>query len=153
MCKHVSAVLYGIGNRLDSRPDLLFVLRGVDPSELVRAQLQVDTATTTDQLENGHLADIFGIDLEDEPVSPTLSTKKEEKAKKAKLPLKKPLALDNLTGDDLLKYRTKMGFSAAELAKALGVTPASIYRWENCPDVIKMHARPKDALSRLLQES
>ena len=29
MCKHVSAVLYGIGARLDARPELLFTLRGV----------------------------------------------------------------------------------------------------------------------------
>src|SRR5437870_7837335 len=30
MCKHVAAELYGIGARLDERPQLLFVLRGVD---------------------------------------------------------------------------------------------------------------------------
>ena len=30
MCKHVAAVLYGVGARLDQQPELLFVLRGVD---------------------------------------------------------------------------------------------------------------------------
>src|SRR3990172_7740894 len=35
MCKHVAAVLYGIGARLDEKPELLFVLRGVDHQELV----------------------------------------------------------------------------------------------------------------------
>ena len=35
MCKHVSAVLYGIGARLDEKPQLLFVLRGVDENELI----------------------------------------------------------------------------------------------------------------------
>ena len=30
MCKHVAAVLYGVGARLDTRPELLFELRGVD---------------------------------------------------------------------------------------------------------------------------
>jgi len=30
MCKHVAAVLYGVGARLDERPELLFQLRGVD---------------------------------------------------------------------------------------------------------------------------
>src|SRR5213083_1539994 len=30
MCKHVAAVLYGIGARLDLQPDLLFALRNVD---------------------------------------------------------------------------------------------------------------------------
>ncbi len=34
MCKHTSAVLYGVGARLDAEPDLLFALRGVDRSDL-----------------------------------------------------------------------------------------------------------------------
>src|SRR5262245_23930496 len=35
MCKHVAATLYGAGARLDERPELLFVLRGVDHNDLV----------------------------------------------------------------------------------------------------------------------
>ena len=35
MCKHVAAVMYGVGNRLDSSPELLFLLRGVDHLELI----------------------------------------------------------------------------------------------------------------------
>ena len=35
MCKHVAAALYGVGARLDEQPRLLFVLRGVDESELL----------------------------------------------------------------------------------------------------------------------
>jgi uncharacterized Zn finger protein len=35
MCKHVAAVLYGIGARLDHQPELLFTLRHVDQQELV----------------------------------------------------------------------------------------------------------------------
>jgi uncharacterized Zn finger protein len=35
MCKHVAAVLYGVGARLDHKPELLFRLRGVDETELV----------------------------------------------------------------------------------------------------------------------
>ena len=31
MCKHVAAALYGVGTRLDDKPELLFLLRGVDP--------------------------------------------------------------------------------------------------------------------------
>jgi uncharacterized Zn finger protein len=34
-CKHLAAVIYGVGNRLDSRPELLFSLRGVDSKELI----------------------------------------------------------------------------------------------------------------------
>lgn len=35
MCKHVAAVLYGIGARLDRQPELLFTLRNVDSQELI----------------------------------------------------------------------------------------------------------------------
>ena len=35
MCKHVAAVLYGVGARLDEKPQLLFALRGVDENELL----------------------------------------------------------------------------------------------------------------------
>ena len=35
MCKHVAAALYGVGARLDEKPQLLFVLRGVDENELI----------------------------------------------------------------------------------------------------------------------
>jgi uncharacterized Zn finger protein len=35
MCKHVAAVLYGIGARLDHEPELLFTLRKVDQQDLI----------------------------------------------------------------------------------------------------------------------
>ena len=35
MCKHVAAVLYGVGARLDAQPELLFRLRAVDENDLV----------------------------------------------------------------------------------------------------------------------
>jgi uncharacterized Zn finger protein len=35
MCKHVAAVLYGIGARLDKQPELLFKLHRVDQNELI----------------------------------------------------------------------------------------------------------------------
>jgi len=60
MCKHVAAVLYGTGNRLDSQPELLFRLRGLDPMELFSLNLpEVDA----ELLPDDQLADIFGIEL------------------------------------------------------------------------------------------
>ena len=35
MCKHVAAALYGVGARLDEKPQLLFALRGVDENDLI----------------------------------------------------------------------------------------------------------------------
>lgn len=74
MCKHVAAALYGIGTRLDAQPELLFVLRGVDASELIGAAAgQLDTATpaidTEKVLADDLLADVFGIELAAAPVA------------------------------------------------------------------------------------
>ena len=35
VCKHVAATFYGVGARLDERPELLFTLCGVDHQELI----------------------------------------------------------------------------------------------------------------------
>ena len=47
MCKHIAAAMYGVGNRLDSSPELLFVLRGVDHLELI--EQAIPTAPLGDQ--------------------------------------------------------------------------------------------------------
>ncbi|HZA49092.1 MAG TPA: SWIM zinc finger family protein [Myxococcaceae bacterium] len=66
LCKHLAAVLYGIGARLDNRPELLFLLRGVDQADLVgearRGGTLVAPASAPNAL-SGDLSEIFGIDL------------------------------------------------------------------------------------------
>src|SRR5499427_8579615 len=67
MCKHVAAVLYGVGSRLDSQPELLFLLRDVDAQELITAELALPNAAgavTGDTLAADQLGAIFGIDLD-----------------------------------------------------------------------------------------
>jgi uncharacterized Zn finger protein len=69
MCKHVAAVIYGVGSRLDTRPELLFLLRGVDAQELITAEMALpDTvpAAAGDTLADDQLSAIFGIDLDTE---------------------------------------------------------------------------------------
>ena len=67
MCKHVAAVLYGVGSRLDHNPELLFLLRGVDEKELIaKAAGAIPTAKKQSArvLDAGaDLADIFGLDM------------------------------------------------------------------------------------------
>lgn len=68
MCKHVAAVLYGVGARLDEKPELLFQLRGVDHEDLIEtdAEAAVSAATKrgkSKRLKTDDLADVFGIDL------------------------------------------------------------------------------------------
>jgi uncharacterized Zn finger protein len=69
MCKHVAAVLYGVGARLDQQPELLFVLRGVDQNELIAGAGQGLTAgpapTSVNVLEDGDIAALFGLEMAD----------------------------------------------------------------------------------------
>jgi uncharacterized Zn finger protein len=67
MCKHIAAVLYGIGARFDEQPELLFRLRAVDEKELIAAapsvkQKKPKSAKILSSDEN--LSDIFGLDIE-----------------------------------------------------------------------------------------
>jgi len=68
MCKHVAAVLYGIGARLDSEPELLFRLRNVDENALVADIKQTLPFSglpneVEDVLEAGDISGMFGIDI------------------------------------------------------------------------------------------
>jgi uncharacterized Zn finger protein len=69
MCKHVAAVLYGVGARLDRQPELLFKLRGVDHLELIEADAAAAVSAATSQgkakrISDTDLSDVFGIDLD-----------------------------------------------------------------------------------------
>ncbi len=68
MCKHVAAVLYGVGARLDASPELLFTLRGVDKSELVaKAGEGLPAAKKPSSskrvMTGGDLGAIFGVEM------------------------------------------------------------------------------------------
>jgi hypothetical protein len=67
MCKHVAAVLYGIGARFDSKPELLFTLRQVDPAELLsKAGSGVVTAPAAGgrTLADDDIGALFGLEME-----------------------------------------------------------------------------------------
>ena len=76
MCKHVAAVLYGIGARLDHQPELLFTLRKVDQQDLI-AQAGSDLAQKRKApagakvLASDDLSEIFGIEM-----APAISAKR-----------------------------------------------------------------------------
>src|SRR3990170_2504751 len=68
MCKHVAAVLYGIGARLDHQPELLFTLRKVDQQELI-AKAGSDLSKKrkgpagAKVLASDDLSEMFGIEM------------------------------------------------------------------------------------------
>src|ERR1700693_941941 len=68
MCKHVAAVLYGVGARLDEKPALLFELRAVDENELLAnagqaLSLKKAVPATTKVLDDGDVAALFGLEM------------------------------------------------------------------------------------------
>jgi len=66
MCKHVAAVLYGVGARLDRSPELLFRMRAVDESELLAGldgALPAATLPEERVLAVGDIAALFGLDI------------------------------------------------------------------------------------------
>lgn len=74
LCKHVAAALYGVGARLDSNPELLFVLRGVDPADLISkasaaeaVRQTVGSAAAAPVMSEAEMADVFGIELANDP--------------------------------------------------------------------------------------
>jgi uncharacterized Zn finger protein len=66
MCKHIAAVLYGVGARLDHHPDLLFLLRKVDHLELIEEAVSgagKQATTKKKTLAASDIAGVFGIEF------------------------------------------------------------------------------------------
>jgi uncharacterized Zn finger protein len=95
MCKHLAAVLYAIGNRLDTRPEQLFALRGVDPGELLTSAPRVASKVAGYQELEGDLSEIFGdaLDGDASPLSEappsSLAASSAVRPRKAAAPAKK----------------------------------------------------------------
>jgi uncharacterized Zn finger protein len=102
MCKHVAAVMYGVGHRLDSSPELLFLLRGVDQAELIEQALPSaprEAGRGARTIAGKELGAIFDIEIDDAPVASAgaearekPASKKAVVAKRATAPKKGPAA-------------------------------------------------------------
>ncbi len=92
MCKHVAAVLYGVGVRLDKEPELLFKLRQVDPLELIsKTTLKAPSVASgkAKRIDKQNLSDLFDIDIDEAPQTtidkkPNQSPVRKKTKKKAK---------------------------------------------------------------------
>lgn len=85
LCKHLAAVLYGIGARLDEDPKLFFTLRGLDEHELVGGEVVASlTEGATSEIAADDLADVFGVEFDTlEDAQPAGATKKTQKTQTA----------------------------------------------------------------------
>ncbi|TXL70508.1 hypothetical protein FHP25_34360 [Vineibacter terrae] len=87
MCKHVAAVLYGVGARLDLEPRLLFLLRGVDEAELLaHADKNLPLAKAApagNVLDGADVAALFGVEMADGAAVDEASPRKKKPAKRS----------------------------------------------------------------------
>lgn len=91
MCKHVAAVLYGVGARLDGSPELLFKLRGVDESELLanadqHIPLKTSAPAAAKVLADGQVSALFGLEMAEQGWSDCPTGAKRQRAKASKRP-------------------------------------------------------------------
>jgi len=130
MCKHIAAVLYGVGARLDHEPEKLFLLRGVSHEELVDVTAAVREATgaggSRRRIDTTGLGDVFGIDMADAG-----ETKKpaRKKVKAVIVTAVEPFPTP-LTGATIRAWRESLKETQAAFAARLNVTAASISNWE-----------------------
>lgn len=89
MCKHVAAVLYGVGARLDTKPEELFLLRQADHVDLIAKAGTISlTQASSDQsdriLDDTDLSSLFGIDIGDNPKQDLTPSNRDIESKKKK---------------------------------------------------------------------
>lgn len=155
MCKHVAAVLYGVGTRLDSDPSALFTLRGVNHKELI----DVSTTLIENALQKksqqqihdqGQLSELFGIDLAEQPAASKkdkikLATKKKPQTRKPP---------NYYSGYSIRKLRNTLGLTQQKMANKLKISGSTLSRYENLgrKKVVFSKAVSKKVLDRLWQK-
>ena len=136
MCKHVAAVLYGVGARLDESPELLFLLRGVNQDELIRVGVDsvatAETKSTRQRIAADALGDVFGIEMAETAAPETSPAVSRGTA---------------VTGKAVIRLRTKFGISRSDFAALLGVSTTSVAKWEKHPGRLHLQSRNMEAFS------
>ena len=149
MCKHIAAVLYGVGARLDHQPELLFLLRNVDHEELITTELDIQSATTGKgkrrRLAGADLSDVFGVDM-DEPVTPVRT--KSPARKKMSSKTKKTFTP---TAAAVTRLRKRFRMNTSQFAKLVGVSPPTVSNWENGSGKLNLQQRSLNALTRVAE--
>ncbi len=143
MCKHIAAVMYGIGHRLDERPELLFVLREVDQRELIQAASSSEQLLTAGRSlshridDNEDLSALFGIDIEFGDVSETPS-QQESRQVKTKTPAVKS---ERAVVKKVAEKAVKKSPSASKSKSPKKTKKASNIKPKKAPSVAKVNKK------------
>ncbi|RKX30843.1 MAG: hypothetical protein DRP71_14380 [Verrucomicrobia bacterium] len=163
MCKHIAAVMYGIGARLDTQPDLLFLLRGVDHQELIAVDADADAIAGSGSrrsrrrsLSGQDLENVFGVKLDGPPGKAAPAAPKHRPATRRRKP-KKPRARSRTrkaapfkpSARSVARLRRRLGMDKADFARAVGVSITTVAKWEKAAGPITPRARGLAGLIRL----
>ncbi|MBI9075823.1 MAG: helix-turn-helix domain-containing protein [Desulfatibacillum sp.] len=154
MCKHVAAVLYGVGARLDEKPELLFLLRGVDHEELIDAQAAIAASGAGKQsgrrrIADDSLKDVFGIEISENaaPAKPKTPLKRKSPVSKARGNSKNPRTTEAKTEAETGKVTPFPANSTARSSKAAKGKSQSLVKKPsgNVVDLLKRQRAAKKA--------
>ena len=164
MCKHVAAVLYGIGARLDEEPELLFLLRGVNHQELL------ESAGSTENLLSGagnrsrrtldvaKIRDVFGIEPEGfESLQELLAEgnpgKLDDGSAETEAEIEKePEDPDSFDGEAIRSLRVWIGLNEKSFAAQLGISAKQLAEWEAAEGVLPLNEEQKEFLKEIQKE-
>lgn len=128
LCKHLAAVLYGIGARLDQEPALFFTLRKIDAGELLGADaVSALTEGVESEINSENLESVFGVAFDEIPESVPAAKPEKVPAAKTGNAVKRKV---KWTGKKLVRLRKKLGISPADIAKHLGISVQTVSNWE-----------------------
>jgi uncharacterized Zn finger protein len=136
MCKHVAAVLYGVGARLDTAPELLFTLRAVDHLELIGQAVAAENLNRTlgdgqnDALAGSDLGELFGIEIDAGAVTQKVMGRQTGRAKAGMKKIhaqRKPAAATTMRAEAPSKASRKAAVSLGKRAirKTASAKPAA----------------------------
>jgi uncharacterized Zn finger protein len=157
LCKHLAAVLYGIGARLDESPELLFTLRDVDHKELISTDIHIPSAGKRRRI-SGDIADVFGVELiQNKKPSESGATKKiiqsppvkKAKASKSATLTDKKTDPFKATGQAVRRLRKQLHMSKTQFSTLIGVSVNTITNWEGKRGKLSLRDTSLNALSRL----
>lgn len=168
MCKHIAAVMYGIGARLDTQPELLFLLRGVNQEELISTNASAESLvgkgskrSRRRSFSGDQLGNVFGVEL-DAPTpdpSPKPARKAKKKATLAKKAAKKAAKkvtkkaprrkAFKATGPAVVALRKQLGLTKREFADRAEVAVPTVTNWESAPGALNLREKNLTRLKEL----
>jgi len=149
LCKHLAAVLYGVGARLDASPELLFRLRGVDHTALITTDIGAlaSKGSSRRRLDASALGDVFGIELAAPPAAPPAPAV----TPSAPVPVSAAGAAAEPDPASIRALRQRLGLSRADFATLLGVSAQSVANWERSTTALRLQPRSHERLCALLR--